>query len=127
MNKPTKKQQRSEAILRHGLRLKRIFPATGAIGPIALCKTLHRIEVEAHRLAERQCDEQLPEGYVEKKEASIMKRLENLLEFSKAGVPVLLNDDPRGYALKISDDYVRANNIEIERDWGGYGIIAPEF
>ena len=41
-------------------------------------------------------------------------------------VPVFVNRDPRGYALKIEDEYVRANGLQIHRDWGGYGILAPE-
>ena len=41
-------------------------------------------------------------------------------------VPIFLNGDPRGYALKIPDDYVRDNDLNIHRDWGGYGIIAPD-
>lgn len=41
-------------------------------------------------------------------------------------VLVFLNRDPRGYALKIDSEYVRAHSLAIHRDWGGYGIIAPE-
>jgi len=40
-------------------------------------------------------------------------------------IPVFFNSDPRGYALKIKDDYTR--DITIYRDWGGYGILAPDF
>lgn len=38
---------------------------------------------------------------------------------------VEINLDPRGYALKINDDYMRAHNLKLYRDYGGYGIIAP--
>lgn len=49
-------------------------------------------------------------------------------------VPVFVNLDPRGYALKIDDEWVRdqradhrtAYKAAIHQDWGGYGIIAPE-
>lgn len=37
------------------------------------------------------------------------------------------NGDARGYALKIEDNYMRENNIVLFQDWGGYGIIAPDF
>ena len=47
------------------------------------------------------------------------------LPFKK--IPVFVNGDPRGYALKIDDSYVKKFNLKIERDWGGYGIIAPDF
>ena len=41
-------------------------------------------------------------------------------------VPVFLNRDPRGYALKISDEWMRNNPKALPCDWGGYGIIAPD-
>lgn len=41
-------------------------------------------------------------------------------------VPVLLNGDPRGYALKIDDTWMREAKTPLHQDWGGYGIIAPE-
>jgi len=44
----------------------------------------------------------------------------------RAVVPVRLNRDPRGYALKIDDAWMREHNVALHRDWGGYGIIAPD-
>lgn len=41
-------------------------------------------------------------------------------------VPVFVNLDPRGYALKINDEWMRANSVTLHSDWGGYGIIAPD-
>jgi hypothetical protein len=41
-------------------------------------------------------------------------------------VPVFVNGDPRGYALKIQDEYVSENSLDIHRDMGGYGILAPD-
>lgn len=123
----TKKERQREQILRHGLRLQRIFKTGDRIGPDALARRLHRIEAEAHRLAERECNEQLPEGYSEKVEASILRRLDVLLGFKALGIPVIVNGDPRGYALKIDDAWMREHcDIELHRDMGGYGIIAPE-
>ena len=128
--RPSRKSQQRENILQHGFKLKRVFfshdPYSG-IGPVELAKKVHRLEVEAHRLAEDEASRPLPEGYVEKKEASIMRRLDALLHFKSQGIPVFLNSDPRGYALKIDDSYVREHDLEIYKDWGGYGILAPEF
>jgi hypothetical protein len=45
---------------------------------------------------------------------------------AKPLVPVFINRDPRGYQLKIKDDWMTANNADLERDWGGYGLLAPE-
>ena len=40
---------------------------------------------------------------------------------------IKINLDPRGYALKIQDKYIHENRIDdLHRDWGGYGILAPE-
>lgn len=49
-------------------------------------------------------------------------------------VPVFINRDPRGYALKIDDEWIRQQRADhrtvhmagIHQDWGGYGILAPE-
>lgn len=46
-------------------------------------------------------------------------------------IPVFVNLDPRGYSLKIDDQWMRANqgkwnDDNLTTDWGGYGIIAPE-
>jgi hypothetical protein len=41
-------------------------------------------------------------------------------------VPIFHNGDPRGYALKIREEYVREHALDIHRDWGGYGILAPD-
>lgn len=49
-------------------------------------------------------------------------------------VPVFINLDPRGYALKIQDSWMReqrnnsatAYKAALAQDWGGYGLIAPE-
>ena len=42
-------------------------------------------------------------------------------------VPVFVNKDARGYALKIDDEWMRAHpGVWLHSDWGGYGILAPE-
>jgi hypothetical protein len=42
-------------------------------------------------------------------------------------VPVFLNGDPRGYALKIESGWMREQNeFRLHSDMGGYGILAPE-
>ena len=44
-------------------------------------------------------------------------------------VPVFINLDPRGYALKIDDEWMREHKQplgHLHQDWGGYGILAPE-
>ncbi len=121
-------QKKADKILFHGLALQRIFPKSAQSGgPVALYKRLHRLEAEAHRLAEDECNRPLPEGYAERKSASILRRLDAILGFKAAGIPVFLNGDPRGYALKIDPDTMSAHDLDLHKDWGGYGIICPEF
>lgn len=123
----TKKQRQAEAILHHGFKLIRAFNLPQNTSPVQLCKKVHRIEVEAHRMAEDLCNGVIDqESYADKKEQSILRRLDAILNFKAQGIPVFMNGDPRGYALKIEDEYVREHNLDIHRDWGGYGIIAPD-
>jgi len=122
-----KKQRMNEEILNHGLKLKKIFDLQ-EIGPVTLCKKLHRLEGKAHRMATDYCNGLIEtEDYMEKKEKSTLKSLDKILGFTIKGIPCIINSDPRGYALKIDDEYVRNHNLDIYKDWGGYGILAPEF
>ena len=119
------------AIEEHGKRLQAIFPKTAGMEPIQLCKKLRRIEVRMNHIAERECSDEafcleMGEDGVEKLVNKALASLDKLLGFSAAGVPVFVNMDPRGYALKIKSEYVAEHNLVIHRDWGGYGIIAPE-
>jgi len=121
-----KRDRMNEQILRHGFKLVRIFFGENRydISPVGLAKSVHRIEVRAHRLAEDECNGvDVPDGW----EDRVLKSLDKLLNFKAHGIPVFINGDPRGYALKIDDSYVKAHNLDIHRDWGGYGILAPEF
>ena len=38
---------------------------------------------------------------------------------------MFLNTDARGYALKFFEDFSKDKTIH--KDWGGYGLIAPDF
>jgi hypothetical protein len=122
---------KDEAMLRYGFTLQRVFPrakATFEGRPIDLYKRLHRIEVEAHSFAERCCNEAIDEDFITRKEKSLLKRLDEILGWREAGIPVFVNGDPRGYSLKVNDEYMRKHSdVELERDWGGYGILCPEF
>ena len=64
----------------------------------------------------------------EKKDEKVIDRVKKLLPVATG---VFLNGDPRGYTLKIKSEDVKtlneAGKINIYQDWGGYGILAPEF
>lgn len=119
------KTKQKEQIIRHGNALNAIFN-TG-LDPIALCKKLHRIENEAHKMAENYCNGVVDSESYEKATEYFLQKVDKIIHFTEKKIPVFVNGDPRGYALKIDDQYIRDNNIFIYSDWGGYGILAPEF
>ena len=92
-----------------------------------LFNRLVRLEKKAHRLCEYECntgedmDDQLKSILLK------VKKLLNVADCSELDDAVFINGDPRGYALKIRSEYVAKHNIDIYRDWGGYGILAPDF
>ena len=134
-----KKQKMYDRIEKHGEDLNAIFK-TG-IDNVALCKKLLRLERKAHHATTclfntntlnllelnqytgydvKQATEDEQDAFFDKIEASVIKILGE-----KAKGIVFINYDPRGYALKIRSEAV--NNLKINKDLGGYGIIAPDF
>ena len=116
-------------IKKHGEDIKKIFSLPASTDPIKLCKSLRRLETKAQRIQDIHGNGKYEEAARE--EAQLMNKLKNLLkpdstpeEFLKFGI--FLNTDPRGYALKIPDDIVKQNNWDIHKDWGEFGIIAPD-
>ena len=122
----TKKQRQAEQILAHGFKLLRIFPRATEPGPKTICQRLFRIENRAHTAAENLCNGRIGQGTADKIFARCLALADDILKFVKSGIPVIVNSDPRGCALKIDDAWVREHSPDIPRDWGGYGLIAPE-
>ena len=127
------KQRMDERILKHGFDLKRAFfadPYSG-IMPVSLCKTLHRLENKATRITTAYCNGEATEEAVDKMEKSVMASLVGIFGKEKAEeTGMFINHDPRGYALKVSSEWAKGytdNGGRLHRDWGGYGILAPEF
>jgi hypothetical protein len=67
-----------------------------------------------------------PKSFFERLEGKIYKQLDKILNFSAQKIPVFIDGDLRGYALKIEDYYIRKYNLALTRDMGGYGLICPE-
>lgn len=113
----------------HGRKLLAIFPNAVERDPATLCRLLRRIELEGSKFAVRLCNG--PEFPTPEDEdntgAAILIRAKGLL-FGNGpqDVPIFLNRDPRGYALKIDDAWMREHKADLHQDWGGYGIIAPD-
>ena len=130
----TKKQHQTEQIKDHGENLLHLFPRATERDPIKLCKKLRRMEAKAQAIALRLCNgPEYPGGYdeVDALTGAILEKVNAILgNTGKNPVPVFVNRDPRGYALKISSEwtfaYCQQTGRRIYSDWGGYGIIAPE-
>ena len=120
------KKEMYARIERHGEQLKAIFNLPADTDPIKLCKSLRRIENKAERYATDYCNGVIDIAEMETSHDKILKAVDKILKPKQTGVPIFFNQDPRGYALKIDDEYIRNNNIRIMTDWGGYGIIAPD-
>lgn len=129
MNKHENMMSRIE---KHGQNLLAIFPNAHERDPVKLCKKLRRLEGKAQAIALRLCNgPEYPGGYdkVDNLTTAILAKVNAILGNSGPdSVPVFINRDPRGYALKIEDSWVSKNyeTKPIHRDWGGYGIIAPD-
>ena len=124
MNKATK-----TAINKHGEALKQFFGLPTDLNPVELCKKLKRLENKAHKYAEDECNglADYDEFVQLSKEHGFIEQADKLLNFKAKGIKVFFNGDCRGYALKISDEHKEAMiEAGIMRDWGGYGIIAPD-
>ncbi|MEN6420376.1 MAG: hypothetical protein ABFD76_00390 [Smithella sp.] len=139
MNKHERMMQQIE---KHGEDLKRIFNLTD--DPIKICKKLKSLELKANRAATCLCntntldrleltrqEEQVgnvKQATEDEQDAffnAILVKVNKILNFKAQNIPVFINHDPRGYALKIKSEYVK--DLQIYKDWGGYGILAPEF
>ena len=118
------KEKIYQQIEKHGEDLKVIFKLSTDVDSIKLCKQLFRLENKAHRLAEDDYNGIDVNAEVEKVLKSVCKvlNLKNIKDFK-----IFWNNDPRGYSLKIDDETVRKNDLKIHRDWGGNGILAPDF
>ena len=122
-----KKEQREQMyknIYNHGNNLNNIFKTD--YDNITLCKKLIRLERKAHKLSTDYCNGVFDCEEWEIKTDKILKKVCKILNL-KSDFNIFVNGDCRGYALKIFDNYIRKNNIKIYKDWGGYGIIAPDF
>ncbi len=113
----TSKQR--DAIEAHGLNLLKLFPDATERDPVALCKKLRRWEKRGDRRSLRMCNEA---AYSYAEAESDKRRILGAVHKLLGSDRVWLNGDPRGYALKID----LRDGEELHRDWGGYGIIAPE-
>lgn len=110
------------SFLRHCKALQELAGIPVTVVPmdgIAIYTKLRRLESTAHRLMIYDCN-----NGTDSDTSSIEK---SVLKLFPNGLPgFFVNGDARGYALKIKDE---GNKIhpDLHTDWGGYGLLAPEF
>lgn len=124
----TQKTTMYQQIEKHGNDLNQIFN-TG-LDAITLCKKLHSLEIKANKIACDWCNGVIETENIDAILMPLMKKVRTILGNESAATGkyyVMFNGDARGYALKISDKIVKGNNLQIYTDWGGYGIICPDF
>ena len=114
------KQAMYQNIKKHGDILKSIFNLD--IDSIELCKKLFRLENKAHKLATDYCNGDF-EGDIDKESEKILSKVAKILNTNTFNM--FFNGDARGYALKFFEDFSKDKTIQ--KDWGGFGIIAPDF
>mgnify|MGYP005828609177 FL=1 len=119
MNRATEMYKHIET---HGNDLKRIFNIED-IDSIELCKKLFRLENKAHQFATEHCNYGYSDQEFDAFEDEVLNKVAKILNCEKD--IMFLNGDARGYALKFHTDFSRDKNMY--RDWGGYGIVAPDF
>jgi hypothetical protein len=125
-------KERRKRIDKHIAQLRAIFPALLRKPDHIIEGQLYHHERRAHLAAEKLCNDS---GYgndaYERAVDPIKADLRRFLGLEETKIRVIVNSDPRGYALKIDDADIRAlyeKGIGFDhRDWGGYGILWPDF
>lgn len=136
----TKRETMYKNIEKHGRDLITLFGLRDT-DPVKLCKQLFRLERKAHYATSCLCNtntlnlmelnrftgydvKQATEGERDVFFAGIRKSLERIIGKENAAY-CFINFDPRGYALKIKAEACK--EFPMYKDWGGYGILAPDF
>ena len=123
------------AIRRNYKQLAPVYHRFGmsVVGDVAMMKRLCVIENKLHGWAEDACSREIPERSQKNREREEEKLLDEVkMMLPLAASAIFANGDPRGWTLKIDDNFMRQwesknpDNPRFVRDWGGYGLISPD-
>jgi hypothetical protein len=117
----TKKQRMYDRIRKHGIALIDFFKLPASTDPVLLCKKLFQLENKMTDSNTRLCNGYIDQAQADQDEEAVARRLKTVLKDAKRTIKIVINRDPRGYALKIEEP-----TAFYHRDMGGYGIIAPD-
>jgi len=112
------------AVNRHIQALGRLFNKD-VPNPYEVYDILHRAEKEANRKACDYCNGLIDSEAFNKWEEKLIPRLQKKLGVEKMPDGFFVNSDPRGYALKMRENSFQKGDLWT--DFGGYGILAPDF
>ena len=123
------KKENADQFFRHVCNLQTLAGLDNYHDALTLYKSLHRLEARISRENTDDCNgtSNLTDKQSESRDERRFKKFQSLLP-NVSGL--FINGDPRGYALKIHTKdamELRYKGINIYQDWGGYGILAPEF
>lgn len=103
------------------------------VGDVAAVRRLAIIEKKLHQWAEESCSVEIDERTERRRETLEAAMLDEVREMLPlVAHAVMVNGDPRGWALKLDDeklggfyDDVPASE-QLARDWGGYFLLSPD-
>jgi len=128
MKRTTEKDERAAWIQRHRENhhkaLESLAHQVNCNTPgLALWRQLRRIENWFTVYSTRYCNGTIDSEGFEQVKQQAYNRIAKV--FGSIPEGVFINSDPRGYALKLDNEKVSIPE-GMERDWGGYGILAAE-
>ncbi|HPZ83877.1 MAG TPA: hypothetical protein PL064_10600 [Thermogutta sp.] len=112
-------------IIEHGKKLLAIFPDATEQDPVLLSRKLRKLEVRAGKLAEAYCNGDIDGTEWEAESVKLRAAVVKILGCGET-FPVFVNADARGYALKIAREAMSSHKWDLAKDWGGYGLLAPD-
>lgn len=95
------------------------------VAPATFFRIARRCECRLNRIAVAACEGHISERRQDNAELAALARIVKCFAAPEFIARELwVNSDPRGYSLKLHGDF---KHSDITTDWGGYGILAPEF
>ena len=119
-----KQYRRFEAAQEHVRNLKRLFPKLRRLDDAEVLSKLSRLEAKQSRNAVAYCNGDMQTDEYGFRTERIGIQVIELLG-NKVKPILILNGDPRGYGLKLDEEW--SKDKKITRDWGWAGILSPEF
>ena len=130
--KLNKRERRARALLEHFATCERVAlycgRAAAQVDGKRISVALWKAERDAYKAAERYCNGEISEARWLYDVGQAEQFVRNVL--GKLPPGFFVNDDARGYALKIDhhDPQGREliDTVRLQTDWGGFGILSPD-